>query len=200
METAVVKLNEVQNAIVELRGENVILDADVAVLYGVGTKHVNQAVRNNPEKFPAGYVLVPTAVEWAGLRSKILTTSISPKSRAVPKAFTERGLYMLATILKGERATATTIAIIDAFAKLRELSRTVAELAEAREPFKQKSLMQRGGEVLSDMLDADLESTGSETSFEIDLAVLKFKHTIHRAKRLQQPPRSLPSAAKPPHP
>lgn len=183
MEQAVIKPNEVQKTILELRGENVILDADVAVLYGVETKHVNQAVRNNPEKFPASYVLVPTAAEWAGLRSKILTANVSSKSRTVPKAFTERGLYMLATILKGKRATATTIAIIDAFAKLRELSRTVAALATTREPFKQKSLMQRGGEVLSDMLDADLESTGSETSFEIDLAVLKFKHTIHRGKR-----------------
>lgn len=61
---------------------------------------MNQADRNNPDKFPNGYVLTPDNKEYINLRSKFLTTKISPKSRQIPKAFTEKGLYMLATILK----------------------------------------------------------------------------------------------------
>ena len=66
------------------------------------TREVNQAVRNNKDKFPAGYMFVLTDKELQGLRSKILTTNVSPKSRTAAKVFTERGLYMLATILKSE--------------------------------------------------------------------------------------------------
>ena len=71
---------------------------------------VNQAVKNNPEKFPAGYVAELSSDELTTLRSKFLTANVSSKSRALPKVFTERGLYMLATILKGERAVRATLA------------------------------------------------------------------------------------------
>ena len=103
-----------------------ILDSKVAELYGVETREVNQAVKNNPEKFPDGYVLTLDSDELADLRSKFLIANLSPKSRVLPKAFTEKGLYMLATILKSPRATQTTLAVVETFAKIRELSRTVA--------------------------------------------------------------------------
>lgn len=89
---------------VVLRGCSVLLDRDVAALYGVETKHVNQAVRNNPGRFPMGYVIELSKDELEDLRSKFLTANVSSKSRVPPKAFTERGLYMLATILKSGRA------------------------------------------------------------------------------------------------
>ena len=136
----IVKFNSVEEYIIELRGQKVILDSDVATLYGVETKEVNQAVKNNPIKFPDGYVFEIERQELTDLRSKNLTTT-STKSRVLPKAFTEKGLYMLATILKGERATKTTIAIIEAFAKLRELSRTIGEMSANPDKFRQKSLM-----------------------------------------------------------
>ena len=90
-----------------------LLDSDVAALYGVETREINQAVKNNPNKFPKGYVFELYDREIRSLRSKILTAN--PKSRVLPKAFTEKGLYMLATILKSERATQTTIAIVETF-------------------------------------------------------------------------------------
>ena len=90
---------EVEKRMVSLRGQSVLLDRDVASLYGVETKHVNQAVRNNPGRFPAGYVLELSEMELHGLRSNFLTANVSNKSRVPPKAFTERGLYMLATVL-----------------------------------------------------------------------------------------------------
>jgi len=96
----------------------VILDSDVAELYGVETKRINEVVRNNPEKFPSGYVLILEKKEWDVLKSKI-SSSIKGGKVKLPKAFTEKGLYMLATILKSERATETTIAIVETFAKFK---------------------------------------------------------------------------------
>ena len=104
----------VQDRIITLRDQPVLLDADVAALYGVETKRVNEAVRNNPDKFPPGYIFKPDRQEFANLRSKFLTTSWGG-TRYVPTAFTERGLYMLATILKSPVATQTTLSIIEAF-------------------------------------------------------------------------------------
>ena len=95
----------VMSYIVEIRQHPVIVDADVAALYGGGeTKRVNEAVKNNPDKFPEDYMFVLTSNELKDLRSKISTTNLSAKSRSLPKAFTEKGLYMLATILKSQRA------------------------------------------------------------------------------------------------
>jgi hypothetical protein len=75
-------------------------------------------------------------------------------SPALPKAFTEKGLYMLATILKSPKAAQTTIAIVETFTKIRELSRTVAELSKDPDEQKQKTLMQKSGEIIADMLSA----------------------------------------------
>ena len=86
--------SDVERLIVDVRGQPVIVDADVAKLYGVATKRVNEAVRNNPEKFPADYMFALTADELSDLRSKISSAKISSKSRVLPKAFTEKGLYM----------------------------------------------------------------------------------------------------------
>jgi len=100
-----------------------------------------------------------------------------------PKAFTEKGLYMLATILKSRQATATTLAIVEAFAKLRELSRAVAALSEAKDKKTHKSLMERSGEIMSELLYSGTEESDTETSLEINLAVMKFKHTVKRKKK-----------------
>ena len=84
-------LSKVQSRIVVLRDLKVMLDADVADLYGVETKRVNEAVRNNPDKFPQDYMFVLTAGELQDLRSKKTTTKLSSKSRSLPKALLKRG-------------------------------------------------------------------------------------------------------------
>ena len=112
----------VKDKIVHLRNQDVILDFVVAELYGVETKRVNEAVKNNPDKFPDGYIFPLNDEEWHSLRSKFSTlkpTGRGEHTKYVPKAFTEKGLYMLATILKSPQATETTIAIIEAFASRR---------------------------------------------------------------------------------
>lgn len=92
---------------------------------------------------------------------------------------------MLATILKSERATQTTIAIIEAFAKLRELSRTIGEMSSNPDEFKQKTLMQKSGEIMADLFGEDMQTTDTETEIELNFAVLKLKHTIKRPNRMR---------------
>jgi hypothetical protein len=97
--------------------------------------------------------------------------------------FTEKGLYMLATILKSPRATQTTIAIVEAFAKIRELSRAISQLSETEDEPTQKSLLQKSGEILTDFLGDGFEATDAETSFELNLALMKFKRTVRQKKK-----------------
>lgn len=90
----IVKFEDIETKIVKIKGQDTILDFEVAALYGVQTKEINQAVKNNPRKFPKGYVLEVDREELISLRSKNLTAN-NAKSRVLPKAFTEKGLYML---------------------------------------------------------------------------------------------------------
>ena len=113
-----------------------MLDRDVADLYGVQTKEINQAVKNNPKKFRQGYILELTEDESAALRSNFLTIEndgikTGRYSKYRYKAFTEKGLYMLATILKSDQATETTVAIIETFALVRHMARMMEQLQDA---------------------------------------------------------------------
>ena len=183
---APVAYSEVEKLIVSVRGQQVIVDADVARLYGVATKRVNEAVRNNPEKFPSDYMFALTADELSDLRSKISSAKISSKSRVLPKAFTEKGLYMLATVLKSKRATEATFAIIETFAKVRTLKRELVELHNAPKGQVQAEKMRHFGETLSDIVMPDLETVETESSLELNFLIGKLKHTVKRIKRAGQ--------------
>ena len=158
-----------------------MLDSDVAEIYEVETKRINEAVKNNPDRFPDGYLLEMTEEESENLKSKFSTSSWGGK-RYTPKVFTERGLYMLATILKSEQAVQTTLAIIETFAKIRNLSRNMQALSTSETESEQKDLMKKSGEIIAEILDDDLETTDTETTVELNLALLKFKHTIKKKK------------------
>jgi hypothetical protein len=159
-----------------------LLDSDVAEIYKVETKRVNEAVKNNPDKFPHDYMFEISDSEFVDLRSKFSTTKFA-KTRSLPKAFTEKGLYMLATILKSKQATEATFAIIETFSKIRQLSRNIQELSIIQDKADQKALMQRSGEMITELLDDDLQTTDTETSIELNFAVLKFKHTIKKKNK-----------------
>ncbi|MDR2912979.1 MAG: ORF6N domain-containing protein [Alistipes sp.] len=180
-----IKLSEVDDKIITLRNQKVILDRDLAVLYGVQTKRVNEAVKNNPDKFPPGYIFELSPKEKSEVVENFDHPTQMALSPTLPKAFTERGLYMLATILKSTQATQTTLAIVETFTKIRALSREVGELVKDHtNEGKQKSLMQKGSDILSEIIDADLETVGTETSFELNLlATVKIKHTVKRDKK-----------------
>ena len=117
-------ITKVENLIYEIRGKQVMLDSDLAKLYRCknGTKEINQAVKNNIDKFPERYSFQLTNEENKNLRSKFLTSSLGKGyggRRYNPRVFTEQGVAMLATILKSKVATEVSIKIMDAFVKMR---------------------------------------------------------------------------------
>lgn len=179
----IIQFNSVKEHILTFRGQKVILDCDVAYLYDVQTKEVNQAVRNNPEKFPEGYIFELDYNEKNEVVKNFDHLEKLKFSRTLPKAFTEKGLYMLATILKSPKATQTTIAIVEAFAQLRELSRTIAAIAETQDEYAQKSLVQKGSDILTGILDNDMYISDTETTMEVNFALFKVKHTVKRKNK-----------------
>ena len=112
--------NNIKDKIHTIRNQQVMLDRDLAELYGVETKHINQAVRNNQDKFQDDFYFELSDYEFEDLRSKNLTANFS-KTRINPKVFTEQGIYMLATILKSKIASQVTVYIIKTFANLRKI-------------------------------------------------------------------------------
>lgn len=178
----IVKIENLKELIIEIRGQNVLLDSDVAEIYGVETKRINEAVKNNPDKFPDGYIMELDKHEWDSLKSKF-STSIKGGKVKLPSAFTEKGLYMLATILKSPQAIQATLSIIETFSKIRELSRSIKKLSTVQNKADQKSLMQKSGELINEILVDDLVANESETTIELNFAVLKFKHSIKKNKQ-----------------
>ncbi len=173
----------VRKSIITIRGQKVIPDADIAHLYGVATKRINEAVSNNPDKFPPDYMFVLSTEEALDLRSKFSTTKISVKSRTPPKVFTEKGLYMLATILKSKTAREITFAIIETFAQVRSLKRELAEL-HTGVPEKQTDKLKHFSTSLTDVIMPDLETTQTESTLELNFVIGKIKHTVKRTKRI----------------
>ena len=187
-------MKEVEDKIVVVRGQKTLLDRDVAAVYGVETKRVNEAVRNNPRKFPDGYVFELTEEESAVLRSKISTIKASAltiehingkgrHSKYNFKAFTRKGLYMLATCLKSDRAADATVAIVETFDKVQTLKQELLELHQETDKEVQKSKMQHFGEVLSDIVMPDLQTQETESSLEINFIIGKIKHTVKRVRK-----------------
>ena len=176
---------DVESRIVIVRGQHVLLDRDVAELYGVETKRINEAVKNNPEKFPPRCIIYLDEEESAVLRSKFSTIEPSKGkghySKYNFKAFTERGLYMLATILKSPRATQTTLAIIDTFVEVREMARTMEALQNVTDGgTEQQSLLQKTGQLLATVVGNNLSTASTETEIELNFAVVKIKHKFIR--------------------
>ncbi|OFY66007.1 MAG: DNA-binding protein [Bacteroidetes bacterium RIFCSPLOWO2_02_FULL_36_8] len=176
-----IKFEDVEKKIIGIRNQYIILDSDVAELYAVSTKEINQAVKNNPEKFPEGYIFEITKDELVILRSKFLTTKFS-KTRVLPKAFTKKGLYMLATIIKSPDATQTTLNIVETYDRIENLKSNIHKLSSEKDKQKKNALLKKSGEIITEILDDNLKTNESETTIELNFAVLRFKHTIKRKK------------------
>ncbi|MGM9778726.1 MAG: ORF6N domain-containing protein [Prevotella sp.] len=176
---------DVESRLIIVRGQHVLLDRDVAELYGVETKRINEAVRNNPDKFPPRCIIYLDEEESAVLRSKISTLEQwqgkGHYSKYNFKAFTERGLYMLATVLKSPRATQTTLAIIDTFVEVREMARTMEALQNVTDGGReQQTLLQKTGQLLATVVGNNLSTASTETEIELNFAVVKIKHKFIR--------------------
>lgn len=177
-------IEKVTNKIIVIRDTQVILDRDVAELYGVTTREINQALKNNPKKFPSGFVIELTNSEKQEVIKNFDHLQNLKFSRVAPHAFTEKGLYMLATIVKGDLATEVTVAIIETFAKVREVSRAISKVNEKaangimpkeQEQGKIQKLM---GEVLADNLPLRMR----KMAFSLNLGFLKVSVETTRGK------------------
>ena len=173
-----------ENKIIVIRDKQVILDRDVAELYGVETKRINEALKNNPDKFPDGYVITLNIKEKDELVENFDRFKTLKHSTVEPHAFTEKGLYMLATILKSPLATEVTIAIIEAFSKVREVSRAIAKVNDDAEKGimpkeeEQGKIQNLMGEVLADNLPLKMR----KMAFSLNLGFLKVSVETTRGK------------------
>jgi hypothetical protein len=135
--TSLVPVDRIERAILLIRGQKVLLDEDLAELYEVETKVLNQAVRRNVERFPEDFMFPLTPEEWESLRSQNVTLKggRGQHRKYLPYAFTEQGVAMLSSVLRSPRAVQVNIDIMRAFVRLRqflasheELARKVAEM------------------------------------------------------------------------
>lgn len=134
-----VPAERIAHCILLIRGHKVMLDSDLAELYGVETKALNRAVRRNLTRFPADFMFQLTHAECERLRCQIGTSNVGRGGRRyAPLAFTEQGVAMLSSVLRSERAVQVNIAIMRAFVKLRELLATHKDLARKLEQLERK--------------------------------------------------------------
>ena len=130
-EPSLVPMERIERAILLLRGHKVMFDSDLASLYGVETKVLNQAVSRNIERFPADFMFQLTEAEATRLRSQTVTlkTGRGHHRKYLPYAFTEQGVAMLSSVLRSPRAVRVNIEIMRAFVRLRQMLQTNADLA-----------------------------------------------------------------------
>jgi len=186
------KFNTLENKLIKYNNTLVLVDKDVAELYEVETKEINKAVKNNPEKFPDGYIIEITKEEKDELVKKFHRFEKLKHSTVNPKVFTEKGLYMLATIIKSKAATQTTLQIIETFAKIKELSRNINEIMKTEDENKQKELALASNKILEDIIeidsdiledDEDGEVVETTTKFEFNLGFAKVSRSIKKIKK-----------------
>ena len=163
----------IESSIVAVRGHKVMIDNDLATLYGVTTKRFNEQVRRNLARFPADFMFQLSGEEWESLRSQIATLNAGrgQHRKYLPYAFTEHGAIMAATILNSPRATEVSVYVVRAFVRLRETLATHKVLASKL---------------------ADLEKQTAALAFKHDALAsntrAQFKHVFDTLRELMTPP------------
>ena len=183
---------EIRQKLITVRGQLVLVDRDVAALYGVETKALNQAVKRNVERFPQGYVFQLDDREFVNWKSQFVTSNLSKDDEAsirmgirrAPYAFTEKGLYMLATVLKSDRAVRTTLAIVETYAQVRAMVRDMEALQTLKDgSVEQAAKLTQAGHKLASLIGDNLSTDSTKTTIELNLAVLKITHEVTRTKK-----------------
>ena len=138
-QTGLIPVERIERCILLIRGEKVMLDSDLAALYGVETKRLNEQVRRNLTRFPPDFMFQLTAQETESLRSQIATSKEGRGGRRYPPfAFTEYGALMLANVLNSERAAQASVQVVRAFVRLRQMLASNSELARKLEGLEKK--------------------------------------------------------------
>lgn len=131
-------MERIKRAIIVVRGEKVMLDSDLAKIYGAETKRLNEQVRRNRNRFPPDFMFRLTPKEWKSLRSQFATLKRGEHRKYLPYAFTEHGALMLANVLNSERAAQTSVQVVRTFVRLRQMLASNAELACKLEEMEKK--------------------------------------------------------------
>jgi hypothetical protein len=139
-DSAVLPTLAIEQRILLLRGQKVMLDADLAALYGVTTKRLNEQVRRNPQRFPSDFVFQLTPEEYTALRSQTATSNAPSRGgrRYLPYAFTEHGALMAANVLSSEQAIEASVYVVRAFVRLRAMIASNKELARKLDALEKK--------------------------------------------------------------
>jgi hypothetical protein len=137
-QVSLVPMERIERAIIVVRSEKVMLDSELAEIYGVETKRLNEQVQRNLNRFPKDFMFQLTLAEYANLRSQIATSSSYGGRRYLPYAFTEHGALMLANVLNSERAAHTSVMVVRAFVKLRQMLATNAVLSRKLDAMEKK--------------------------------------------------------------
>jgi len=180
----IVKFESLEKKLIQYNNDVVLVDKDVAELYGVSTKEINQAVSNNLDKFPNSYILELSKEDKNELVKNFDRFKKLKHSTVNPKVFTEKGLYMLATILKGDVATQTTIKIIETFANIRKLSRNLNSIDEHQTKEEQQALVEESNILLEKVIDIEPivklqdDETEVETKIELNLGFMKVSRVV----------------------
>ncbi len=163
----IIPAERVERAILHIRGHRVILDRDLAEMYGVKTKRLKEQVGRNRERFPEDFLFILTEKEVTNLRSQFATSSWGGH-RYAPMAFTEQGVAMLSSVLRSKRAVQVNIAIMRAFVKLRQMLASNAELARKLEELEAKydGQFQVVFEAIRQLMEAPEETPKRITGFQ----------------------------------
>lgn len=169
----IIRFECLENKLVEVNGALVLLDRDVAELYGVETKVLNQNVKNNIELFPENFRYQLSQEQYEVLRSSEMTLKKGrgQHSKYIPYVFTEEGLYMVATILRSEVAKQVHFHIIKTFSNLRKLNRNINTIIKIEDEPKQKSLMEQSNEILDEVLEIVFEESDDKNALEIETKI-----------------------------
>lgn len=200
----IITYDQVKSKIIKLRNQRVILDYNVAELYGVQTREVNQAIKRNPDKFPSGYLIYLDHDDWDSLKSQntisyddaesglytdsglisqiVISTEKGGRTRS-PIAFTKRGLYMLATILKSPKAIETSIAIIDTFAQVRDLANSIQKISKTSDNIQKIKLLDSCANIATELLDNELIISQQETNVKIKLPFFELSKKTTKIKK-----------------
>jgi hypothetical protein len=190
----VTKFKTLENRLITLGSSLVLLDKDVASLYEIEPKKLRQQIKRNLEKFPKDYAYQISDEELDFMVSQNVTPSKKQYGGSNPWVFTEKGLYMVATILKSKNALEATFIIIETFAKIKELSRNINDIMKTSDESQQKILAQKSNEILEEIIDIeedvlegddDGEVIETTTKFEFNLGFAKVSRSIKKVKKEQ---------------
>jgi len=179
---SIIKFETIENKLIKYNNQWVLLDKDVATLYEIEPKKLRQQLKRNIDKFPVDYAVQLSETDLDIMVSQNVTPSKQHFGGSLPYVFTEKGLYMVATILKSKKAAEATFTIIETFSKVKELSRNINAIMKTEDTERQKELAQKSNKILEDIIEIEPDVLSDEEDGEIVETTTKFEFNLGFAK------------------